>query len=156
MAPLLLMQEATLADVLDLVQTAVTEAALPVTSAESASTESGYRVLDRADQWVHLGFVLTAPRSRNTDLTDGRTHVHIEDTLVVELRIDVARVAGQVALLRTAGLHEQAIRAAVLGADQRYRPSFVDANRSYTPDRRWLAVRLSFTVERFERAGVAA
>jgi len=100
--------------------------------------------------------VVSSPRSEDTERTDGREHLWMRDSVVVELRLDVSRVTGQRALRNLATSHEETIRAAVLGLTQQFRPSFVATERAHLPDRRWYALRLFFAVERIERAGPAA
>jgi len=125
-------------------------------AAGNASDATAYGIVDRLDQWAHLGIVVSSPRSEDTGRTDGREHLWMRDTVIVELRLDVSRVTGQRALRNLATSHEETIRAAILGLTQQFRPSFVATDRAPLPDRRWYALRVAFTVERIERAGPAA
>lgn len=125
------------------------------TTDANASERTSYVLPDRLGQWEHLAVVVSAPSTRDTERTDGRTHQWLEDSVVVELRVDAGRVTGQRALRNLATAHEQTLRRVVLGCDQRFRPSFKSTTRTLI-DGRWLSLRLAFTVERIERAGVAA
>ena len=52
-------QEADLRDVIEQVETEIAG----VTFADDASNATAYQLLDRVDQWPHLGVVVTAPSS---------------------------------------------------------------------------------------------
>lgn len=148
-----------LVDVLDAIDRAIGELdpKLAYTAGtNNASDTNRYVVLDRVEEWVHLGIVVSAPRTEDTGRASGRSQLWARDTVLVELRLDLARVSGQRAMRTVAAAHEEQIRECVLGLTQQFRPSYVDTVRGTGTDRRWHFVRMTFTVERLELVGPAA
>lgn len=142
-------QHADLRDVIELVESGI-EA---LSFVDDGTDAVAYELLDRLDQWPHLGVVVSSPSSEDTDRLDGVTNVWVQDEIVVELRVSTARAPGQREMRNRAFDHEQRIRAAVSGSErlQLYRPTWLRTARSASDDRAWLHLLLSFRFERFER-----
>lgn len=142
-------QHADLRDVIELVETAIES----VSFVDDSSDLTAYSLLDRLDQWAHLGVVVASPSSEDTDRTDGVSSIWVQDEVTVALRVHVARNPGQRVMRNLALDHELRLKTALCSdaSLQLYRPTWVRTARTPSADRAWLELVLTLNFERFER-----
>lgn len=150
----MLAQESTLERLVERIESVL---AAVVVSDDSSST-TGFVLVDRLDQWQHLGVVVSVPETRDTDRSDGREILWLEDTVSVGLRLQVQRTAGQREIRDRATEHERVIRREIVSDSDLslYRPTYLRTTRRVSADRAWYEVDIVFRFERFERARVVA
>lgn len=142
---------ASLREITDWTRSAITDATWGSTGDGTDAT--GYRHYDRLDQRQHLGVTVLRARSRNTEQNDGATDIWIEETLTVRLDVQIGRTPGQLEIDMLAADHEERIRELVVSdaALRPHRPTWTDTEVTVSPDRAWLQLVLTFTLQRFER-----
>jgi hypothetical protein len=129
-----------------------------LTVSDTSSAATAYTLLDRLDQTVHLGVLVSAPESSNADRADGRTFDWHEDTLSIVLRCNVARSAGQRAGRNEALAHERQIRNAILLAPtlHPFHPRWRGTTRTKSADLAWLEIDQRIGFGRLDRRQLAA